>query len=122
MHPDAEALIRLFAEKTRGQGEVVEVLAGRDHGKVVLDIPSDDADEAPTRITLHVGETVLMSALRASDDLGMDVWGEPLSATEALARLMSVHLEESLDTRGPSPTGWWTYDGGMFQPRSPWEA
>ena len=111
----------LFAEKVRGEGAVVEVLAKPDHGAVVLDLPSADLREPPRRIALHLDEAVLLKALSASDDLGREVWGEVLPAVEALARLMSVHLAESLATRGPSPNGWWTYDGGMFEPGAPWD-
>jgi hypothetical protein len=111
----------LFAEKLRDQGEVIEVLSKPDHGAVVLDLPSDDLREPPTRVSLHLDESVLLKALSATGDLGREVWGEALPASEALARLMSVHLEESLATRGPSPNGWWTYDGGMFEPGAPWD-
>jgi hypothetical protein len=121
VHADAEALLLLFAQKVRGQGEVVEVLAGPDHGRVVLELPGDDLGEPPSRLTFHLDETVLREALSASGDLGMEVWGEPLPPGEALARLMSVHLEETLGTRGRSPSGWWTYDGGGFRPGSPWD-
>jgi hypothetical protein len=121
VHPDAEALLLLFAEKVRDHGEVVEVLSRPDHGAVVLDLPSDDLQEPPTRVSLHLDESVLLEALATSGDDGMEVWGEALPVSEALARLMSVHLDESLATRGPSPNGWWTYDGGMFEPRAPWD-
>jgi hypothetical protein len=38
------------------------------------------------------------------------------------AALMLVHLDESLATREPHESGWWTYRFGFFHPLPPWEA
>ena len=35
---------------------------------------------------------------------------------------MTVHLFESFATRVRHETGWWSYDGGFFNPLPPWEA
>ena len=53
--------------------------------------------------------------LADGDELARDLWGPGVTAKEAVARLMTVHLEESLET-SPSEVldGTWFYDGGFF--------
>jgi predicted DNA-binding transcriptional regulator len=49
-------------------------------------------------------------------------WEADMSAREALARLMTVHLYSSFATRVRHETGWCSYDGGCFNPLPPWGA
>lgn len=49
------------------------------------------------------------------------IWGPGVSGLESAARLLTVHWDESLATREPHPTGWWTHRGGGFDPEPPWE-
>jgi hypothetical protein len=48
-------------------------------------------------------------------------WGPGISDEEGAARLLTIHLDESLATRTAHETGWWTYFGGFFEPMPPWE-
>ena len=45
-----------------------------------------------------------------------------MSAQEALALLMTVHLDESFATRVRHETGWWSCYDSFFNPLPPWEA
>jgi hypothetical protein len=109
---DAEDLLRLFADKAQDEGPIQEVVCDRDHGRVVLDTTRGQASDGSqaTRITLYLSETDLVAMLRAREDLGMDIWGEPLPVIETVARLLSIYLDESLRMHGPSKTG-----GGFIQ-------
>lgn len=69
---------------------------------------------------LHLPRPVLAAGL-AEMRRGGHPWEDGTPAPEALARLMTVHLDESLATRTPHETGWWSYDGGFFEPGPPWE-
>jgi hypothetical protein len=51
-----------------------------------------------------------------------EAWGSEISDEEGAARLLTVHLDESLATRQPHESGWWTYTAGFFEPLPPWEA
>ncbi|GAB3599044.1 hypothetical protein GCM10027586_01490 [Kineococcus gypseus] len=50
------------------------------------------------------------------------LWGLEVSQEETIARLISIHLEESLATREAPESGRWTYTGSIFEPIPPWEA
>ena len=50
-----------------------------------------------------------------------EAWGPEVSDEEGAARLLMVHLDESLATRPPHESGWWTYTAGFFEPLPPWE-
>lgn len=56
--------------------------------------------------------------LADGDELARDLWGPGGTAKEAVAGLMMVHLEESLET-SPSEDleGTWFYGGGFFVKR-----
>ena len=71
---------------------------------------------------LHLPRAVLAEALRQVARPGGDPFGGDLAPVEACARLMTVHLDESLATREANESGWWSYDGGFFEPEPPWEA
>ena len=71
---------------------------------------------------LHVDEAELLAFMAEAGPSGEAVWGESLSAEVATARFLSFHLDESLATRDPHESGWWTYRPGGFDPVPPWEA
>ncbi len=74
-------------------------------------------------VRLHFDETQLVHLLEEAGTDGTEVvWGEPLSDEETAARLLIVHLEESLATQEAHPSGWWEYEDGFFRPAPPWEA
>lgn len=66
---------------------------------------------------LEFDEKVLLRVLENDEQLGIDLWGGVLPRGEAVARLASVHLQESLETRDPGPRRRWCYDGAFFEPR-----
>ena len=107
------AVLRLLAETfARGHAEVTElrpeegVLAVRDGGTVSR---------------LHFDEAELLGFIDGAGQDGEDAWGERLSDEVAAARFLSSHLDESLATREPHESGWWTYRSGGFDPVPPWE-
>jgi hypothetical protein len=66
-------------------------------------------------LTLVLPERALSRLLAEGDELARDLWGPSVSAQEAAARLMTVHLQESLDTSASEElSGTWTYRGGLF--------
>ena len=109
MSTPAERVLQLFHDKLASEvpvrgfspwAGVLEVL--REHGWI--------------RLHMATGE------LEALIPGASAVWGPGVSGEEGAARLMLVHLDESLDTRTSHETGWWTYTGGFFEPRPPWDA
>jgi hypothetical protein len=70
---------------------------------------------------LHLPEDPLLALLDDVETLRA-VWGDGVPDVDGAARLVSVHLDESLATRAAHPTGWWTYRLGGFDPVPPWEA
>ena len=66
-------------------------------------------------LTLVLPDNALSNMLADGDELARDLWGPGVTAKEAVARLMTVHLEESLET---SPSGdlegTWIYGSGLF--------
>ncbi|MCZ2838126.1 hypothetical protein [Modestobacter sp. VKM Ac-2985] len=82
-----------------GRDEVVVEVAGRNH-RLWID---------PAGVVVSTADAEVL-------------WGPGVSAVESAARLMLVHWDESLATREPHPTGWWTHRGGGFDPEPPWEA
>ena len=107
---DVDELVERFALLQAGRDDVLEVDLGPATVRVAL-------DEVEHRLSLP--RAVLAEALRADDQ---PLGGGDVAPFEACARLMSVHLDESLATRERHESGWWTYDGGFFQPLPPWEA
>ena len=72
-------------------------------------------------MTTDVDELVRLSAVKLrseGDEIARDLRGPSVTAIEAVARLMTVHLQESLDTSaGQDIEGTWTDDGGFFTRR-----
>ena len=101
---DVDELVRRFAAKV----EAVEV----DPGQALVVLVRDGVQHR-----LHLPRPLLVAALREDDH----PFGPGLEPVEACARLMWVHLDESLATRA-SASGWWSYVGGGFEPVPPWEA
>ena len=85
-------------------------------GAVALEIASGP------RARLYFDEAELLRALRGAGEDGTEAWGRPMSDEEAAAAFMTVHLQESIATREPHPSGWWEYEVGGFTPTPPWEA
>jgi hypothetical protein len=113
MDRPAARLLRLFAAKIDNEYDAVE--CDPRLARVALELEG-------RRFVLQFDAADLERDLAVSRDLGREVWGTRLSAVEAVARIMTVHLEESLATREPGPGGWWVYRDGGFEPVPPWEA
>ena len=111
VHHCAAALVARSAELVSAQHTVVEVAPER--GLVVL-------DSGGHRHQLHFDEHDLLALLDHEGGAGAVFPDVP--ALESAARLVSVHLDESLATRAPHPTGRWSYRSGGFDPIPPWEA
>ena len=109
---DVDDLLRLFADKLSSEGEVREL----DLRQAAVVFVQDSTEHR-----LYLPRPVLAALLESSgDDAGL--WGPGVSATESAARFLSEHLDESLHTRQAHESGWWSYDGGFFNPEPPWEA
>ena len=109
---DVDDLLRLLASKLAQGSDVVIAL---DHAVAALTL-----ERAGVEHRLHLPRPVLAAGL-SSMLRGEHPWEDGIDAGEALARLMTVHLDESLATRTRHETGWWSYDGGGFEPVPPWE-
>ncbi|MBR7744762.1 hypothetical protein KC207_15805 [Phycicoccus sp. BSK3Z-2] len=107
MTTDVDALVRLFAERLRSQGVPVEAAAT---GSRTLHI-----EHGGERLVILLPERELSRLLADGDELARDLW-PGTSALEAAARMLTVHLEESLEpsTRG-STERTWTYRAGFFE-------
>ncbi|MCZ2811240.1 hypothetical protein O2W15_07290 [Modestobacter sp. VKM Ac-2979] len=101
-------IVDLFVRKLDSQGTPVSRGADRDEVVVVVDGRTHRLWIDPGRV--HVDEDAEL------------LWGPGVSAVESTARLMLVHWDESLAAREPHPTGWWTHQGGGFDPEPPWKA
>lgn len=105
-------LLHLFADKLASEYTVVEL------------------DLATAALVLRVGETehrlylprpLVGDVLRHMEEHHDHPWGDDVEPVEGVAGLMCVHLDESLATRTPHESGWWSYDGSFFDPVPPWE-
>lgn len=104
---EVEALVSLFASKLRMEGMLVQPAAQGSRELLV--------DYRGQHLTLVLPERALSSMLAEGDRLARDLWGPSVTADEAVARLMTVHLQESLDTSASEDLeGLWTYGGGFF--------
>jgi hypothetical protein len=114
MDPRVVAVLRLLAEKESGDGhaEVTELLPEQG----IVEVRHGDQVAR-----LHFDEVELLAFLPHAGRDAEEVWGYPLSDEEAAARFLSIHLDESLATREPHESGWWTYRAGGFDPAPPWE-
>lgn len=107
-----DALLHLFAEQVSATCTVLEL----DPGPAALVLVVGDAEHR-----LYLPRPLLEAELRHMEQHGDHPWGGVLEPVEAVARLMSIHLDESLATRTPHESGWWSYGGGFFEPEPPWE-
>lgn len=107
MDPEIDALVLLFAEKLRIDGMLTQPPASGDRRLVV--------QHRGHQLDVLLPEGALRKLLADGDELAADLWGPNVSAMEAAARILTVHLDESLDTAPEgSLEGTWTYDGGFF--------
>ena len=126
------AVLRLLAEIESGEEVETRFLGGgrtetvtRPHAEVTELRPEEGVlavRHGETVARLHFDEAELLAFIDGAGDEGEDVWGEPLSDEVAAARFLSIHLDESLATREPHESGWWTQHAGGFDPVPPWEA
>ena len=115
MDPRVVAVLRLLAEKESSDG----------HAEVTGLQPEDGIVElrhGETLARLHFDEADMVAFITEAGQEAEAAWGHPLSDEEAAARFLTIHLDESLATREPSESGWWTYRAGAFHPIPPWEA
>jgi hypothetical protein len=115
MDPRVVDVLRLFAEKESSDG-VAEVTDLRPEEGIV------ELRHGDTLARLHFDEAEMLAFLRTAGEDAEGAWGLPLSDEEAAARFLTIHLDESLATREPHESGWWTYRAGGFDPIPPWEA
>ena len=100
-------LVSLFAAKLRMDGTRVSPVA-QGSRNVLVEYHGD-------HLTLVLPEGDLSRLLAEGDELARDLWGPSVSAQEAAARLMTVHLQESLESSGLEDlSGTWTYRSGFF--------
>lgn len=107
MTKDLDELVSLFIAKLRMDGTLAQPAAEGSRNLYV--------QYRGQHLTLVLPDDALSSMLADGDELARDLWGPGVTAKEAVARLMTVHLEESLET-SPSEDleGTWFYDGGFF--------
>ena len=132
MDPRVVAVLRLLAEIEGGDEVETMFLGGgrtetatRRHAEVTELRPEDGVlavRHGETVARLHFDEATLLGFIDGAGGEGSAAWGERLSYEVAAARFLSVHLDESLATREPHESGWWTYGDGGFDPVPPWEA
>ena len=110
MTNDLDELVSLFAAKLRLDGTLVQLAA---NGSRNLQV-----QYRGQHLTLVLPDSALSNMLADGDELARDLWGPGVTAREAVSRLMTVHLDESLET-SPSQDleGTWFYDGGFFVKR-----
>ncbi len=115
MDARAVTVLRLLAEKESSDG----------HAEVTEFRPEDGIVElrhGTMRAHLHFDEAELLAFLALAGQDAAEVWGYPMSDEEAAARFLTIHLDESLATREPHESGWWTWRPGRFDPLPPWES
>ncbi len=101
-------LVSLFAAKLRMDGTRVAPVA-QGSRNVLVEYHGD-------HLTLVLPEGALSTLLAEGDELARDLWGPSVSVQEAAARLMTVHLQESLDSSGHEGlSGTWTHPSGFFR-------
>ena len=105
---EVDALLGLFATKITDLYDVLDCSPRQ--GIIVI-------RQGDTVHLLHFDREALAQDLD-TDEPGF--WGPGVDRVESVARFMTLHLDESLATRGPHASGRWTYSGGFFEPRPPW--
>jgi hypothetical protein len=108
VEPEAAELLNLIGEKI---APICVVLECR---PVAAEISIEYQGQ---EYVLELDEKVLLHVLEDDEQLGIDLWGGVLPRGEAVARLASVHLQESFETRDPGPRRRWRYNGPFFEPR-----
>jgi hypothetical protein len=109
----------------RRAAEVLEIFASKlgSDGESVRDVRPDEGTLELLRPEGWIRLRVLESDLRRLRRSARRVWRpERVSRAEAAARLLTIHLDESVETQEPSASGSWTYVGGLFWNVSPEEA
>lgn len=107
MGTEIDDLVSRFVEKLRADGSPVQPVAGAPR-RLFLEYRGE-------LLTIVLPEGELASLLAEGPGLARDLWGAKISASEAAARLMTVHLQESLETAPDGVVaGTWTYDGAFF--------
>jgi len=107
----AARVLTAFRDKLLSESEAIENFS--------LDAGTLDLVRPTGRIRLSIDEAELQVLL--ADAARASGWPE-VPAEENAAALMLVHLDESLATREPHESGWWSYLNGFFHPLPPWEA
>ena len=111
MDEAVDRLLELFASKVAGHHPVLEADPRR--GRVVLQ------DGARVH-RLEFDRQVLAEELAGhDDDAAQEFWGRGVDQVESLARFLTIHLDESLATREPHPSGRWMHRSGGFDPVPP---
>ena len=109
MNASATRVMHLFRDKLASEGQVRDFFP--EAGTLEVLRPEG-------WIRLHLAEGEIDALIPG----GSEPWGPGVSDEEGAARLLTVYLDESLATRVPHETGWWTYLGSFFEPMPPWEA
>ncbi|SDY44765.1 hypothetical protein SAMN05661080_03507 [Modestobacter sp. DSM 44400] len=109
MGGDGRDAVELFVSKLASEGTPVSRRA--DHDEVVVVV-----DRQAHRLWITPESAV---GLDADPER---VRGPGVTGLESAARLLLVHWDESLATREPHPSGWWTYQECGFDPLPPGEA
>ena len=100
-------LVSLFAAKLQMDGTRVSPVA---QGSRELRV-----EYRGDHLTLVLPEGVLSALLAQGDELARNLWDTSVSAQEAAARLITVHLQESLESSGHEDlSGTWTYRSSGF--------
>ena len=114
MDPRVVSVLKLLAEKESSDGHA-EVTGLRPEDGIV------ELRHGDTLARLHFDEAVMLAFIADAGEVAEEVWGYPLADEEAAARFLTIHLDESLATREPHESGWWSYRLGGFDPIPPWE-
>jgi hypothetical protein len=107
----ASGLLAAFRDLLIRRGERVED----------VDLRSGRLDLLRTtgRLRLSIDEDELQELIDDSARLDPD---QGISGEENAATVLLIHLDESLATREPHESGWWSYRDGFFHPLPPREA
>ena len=114
MDPRVVVVLELLAQKESSDGHAEVTELRPENGIVVL-------RHGDSLARLHFDEAVMLAFIAEAGRDTEEVWGSALPDEEAAARFLSIHLDESLATREPHESGWWTYRPGGFDPIPPWE-
>ncbi|WP_369054883.1 hypothetical protein [Kineococcus terrestris] len=114
MEPEVEDVLRRVSQKLPAGCTLVEL--DLQEAMIAMDCGG-------RREYLHFLHQDLGSQFAQIDDVDRKgLWGLEVSQEETVARLISIHLEESLAMREPPESGHWTYLRSGFEPIPPWQA